>query len=60
MHRKHPALEHSAAGGQCQGSGAVSLHQHYASHRPTGDALGAHRSNSTLPARRRSHGGACA
>ena len=41
MHRKHPALEHSAAGGRCQGSGAVSLHQHHASHGPTGNALGA-------------------
>jgi hypothetical protein len=41
MHRKHPAMHHSAAGGRCQGSGAVSLHQRYASHRPTGDALGA-------------------
>jgi hypothetical protein len=41
LRRKRPALEHSAAGGRCQGSGAVSLHQYYASHRPTGDALGA-------------------
>ena len=48
MHRKHPAPEHSAAVGRCQGSGAVSLHQHDAPHRPTGDALDR---SATRPAR---------
>jgi hypothetical protein len=35
MHRETPGDAHSAAGGRCQDSGAVSLHQRYASHRPT-------------------------
>ena len=41
MRRKQPAVDCSVVCGRCQGSGAVSLQQHDAPHRPAGDALDA-------------------